>query len=188
MNPYELMIPQFLAGAAIVVIALRAVRQSRRETEAHGERLARRQENHDRYIDELKKAVANPGLPASQFVTEWAEPSALRLTLDMNDPKAVPDIARVARDIGELLEKASQFEEALGGRGLVLTAARAEPGRVVLTLTPRDPLGSAGRVRQVTNALNGEPDTDRRVTGPTFAAPSLPTGVSGVRAELAIAV
>ena len=184
MNPYAMMIPQLLAGLAIVVVALRAIRQSRKESEAHELRIAQRQAEHARYIEELKVAAAHPELPASTFVTAWAESPNLRVTLDLVDPNSVVDIAQMARDTERLIAGLSNYEAAIGGDGLILTLAEAKRGQVLLTLTPKNATGSAERVKRVADALNAAFDSSTPPTGEVVLdigrLPSLATAVHAI--------
>jgi hypothetical protein len=75
MNPYQMLIPQLLAGLVIVVIARWAVRQSRLEKESEKEEIAKRRLELERYLSQVKEAAANPGVPASEYITEWEEES-----------------------------------------------------------------------------------------------------------------
>lgn len=183
MNPYELLIPQLLAGAVIVVIALRAVRRARREAEAHEQRIANRQQEHARFLAQLGAAAANPGSPASTFVAEWARPSVLRVTLGLADPNMVVDILRMTREAGELIAGLSEYETRIGGRGLLLTGMKAEPGQVILTLIPKDAAGAGSRVERVADAINAAFGTTDRSTGVSIPdLGRLPHDVAGAHA------
>src|SRR5579871_6182781 len=70
MNPYQLLIPQLLAGLVIVVIARRAVYQTRQENYAYKEELKKQQEELKQYLSQVEAAAANPGVPAREFITE----------------------------------------------------------------------------------------------------------------------
>src|SRR5579872_2473169 len=138
MNPYQLMIPQLLAGLVIVVIARWAVRQSRLEQESEKEEIAKRQLELKRYLSQIDEAAANPSVPARKYVTEWDRGSTLQIILRLTNPDIVADVAQVAKNSAELLAGLSRYEETIGGRGFVLTGARADRGVVVLNLTPKD--------------------------------------------------
>lgn len=71
MNPYQMLIPQLLAGLVIVVIARWAVRQSRWEKEAHKEYIAKQQAELKRYLSQVEEAIAHPSEPACKFISEW---------------------------------------------------------------------------------------------------------------------
>ena len=73
MNPYQMLIPQLLAGLVIVVIARWAVRQSRLEKESEKEEIAKRRLELERYLSQVKEAAANPAVPASTYITEWGK-------------------------------------------------------------------------------------------------------------------
>ena len=143
MNNYYLLIPQLLACAVVLVIALRVIWQSRRENAASKAEFERR-------MAELK-AERQQRLAAEAALDR---PTKLVVTLDLQDPDTVVDVPRVARDAERLVSGLSAYEESIGGRGLIFTEARARPGRVVLTLTPRNVAGSSERVRRVADAVN----------------------------------
>lgn len=71
MSPYQMLIPQLLAGLVIVVIARRAVRLSQLDMESGKEDIPRRRLELERYLSQVEKAAANPGVPASEYITEW---------------------------------------------------------------------------------------------------------------------
>ncbi len=81
MNPYQLMIPQLLAGLVIVVIARWAVRQSRLERESGKIEIERRRSELIRYLSQVEEAAANPSVPAREYITEWNKESILQITL-----------------------------------------------------------------------------------------------------------
>ena len=83
----------------------------------------------------------------------------LRVTLELGDPDAIPDVARVARDAEQLIAAISKYDETLGGCGFVFSEGRAEPGRVIVTLAPKEVSGSAQRVSRIADALNAAFDT-----------------------------
>ncbi len=72
MNPYQMLIPQLLAGLVIVVIARLAVRQSRLDMESGKEDIAKRRLELERYLSQVREAAANPAVPASEYITEWS--------------------------------------------------------------------------------------------------------------------
>ncbi|MDY3559847.1 hypothetical protein R5W23_001019 [Gemmata sp. JC673] len=183
MSLYGLLALQFCICAVVVAVGLRTVRQTRNEIEANIARRAKRDEEHKRFLAQLQEAAAHPELPVSQFVTAWAKPSVLRLTLDLTDPDLVVDVGRLARDSERLLAGLGEYEVKLGGRGLIFTEAKAAPGQVVFTLTPADLNGADLRIKEVAEALNAtfDPLTRRREQLPSFG--SLPAEVSGAHAS-----
>ncbi|HEV3385963.1 MAG TPA: hypothetical protein VG097_14185 [Gemmata sp.] len=184
MNPYQLLIPQLLAGLVIVVIARRAVRQSRLEKESEKEEIEKRRLELERYLSQVNEAVANPSVPANEYITEWDKGSTLQITLTLANPDSVADVAQIAQDSAQLLAGVSRYEEEIGGRGFVLTEARAERGVVVLNLTPKDAIGAKGRVKRIVEALNAAFDKSdlpsRDVSIPDLGY--LPADVSGAQA------
>ncbi|HYH64180.1 MAG TPA: hypothetical protein VD866_05735 [Urbifossiella sp.] len=142
MNPYELLIPQLLAGAAVVFFAFRAVRRSNRADAAH-------QAEYERRMTELRPA-------STERLTARAPTDAravLSLALDLDDG-SFPDLALVAQWAEQLVTDLGPLERDLGGRGLSLAAVRAEPGRFELLFRPDDPAGSSDRVQRMADLLN----------------------------------
>ena len=183
MDVVALVTLQVLTALVVVAVGVREVRRTRREYAALDAELAREAGALEAHLARLAEAAENPGRPVGEFVTSWVTPTVLRLTLELSDPDAVPDLGRVARDVEQLLAAVSDYERAIGGRGLVFTGAKADPGRVVLTLTPGDDAGAAARVRKVAEAVNADPPAADPV--PKF--PPLPAGVSAARAGVALA-
>jgi hypothetical protein len=184
MNPYQMLIPQLLAALVIVVIARWAVRRTRQEKETDKEYIAKQQMELQRYISQVKEAAAHPSEPACKFITEWQRTAALQITLKLTDADAVVDVGQIAQDSAQLLAGVSRYEEAIGGRGLILTKARAEQGSVVLILTPKDTTGATDRVKRVVEALNAAFDATDSPSG-TAAIPDLgrlPADISGAHA------
>lgn len=172
MTAYDLLAPNYLAYAVVLAISLRVIWQTRRE------RAAARAE-FEREMAELQARRA------ARLAAEAGSdpPAVLRLALDFGTGDDLPDLTDVPREAKGFLDGLSRYEATAGGRGLTLTAAECDPGRVTLTLTPKDPAGSADRLRRVAEALNaafdaGEPAPD---LGP------LPGGVVGARASTALA-
>ncbi|AMV27900.1 hypothetical protein VT84_26085 [Gemmata sp. SH-PL17] len=182
MNFYELLIPQLLAGAVIIVIALRAVHQSRLESEAHEQRIAKKHVVHEQYAAQVQEALAHPELPASTFITEWARLPVLRVTLDLADPNALADVGRMAQDAGPLITGLSDYEVKIGGRGLTFTEMKVAPGQVILTLTPKNAAGATERVARVADALNATFGAITPIHEPALNLGSLPGDVAGARA------
>jgi hypothetical protein len=184
MNAYQMLIPQLLAGLVIVVIARLAVRQSRLAKESEREEIANRESELKRYLRQVEEAVANPLVPASEYITEWKKASILQITLTLANPDTVADVGQVAKDSAQLLAGINQYEEAIGGSGLTLTEARAERGAVVLTLTPKDAKGAADRVNRIVETLNAAFDSTNS-SARVGAIPDLgclPLDISGAHA------
>jgi hypothetical protein len=66
-----MLIPQLLAALVIVVIARLAVRQSRLDKESVKDEIAKRASELKRYLSQVEEAVANPRVPASNFITDY---------------------------------------------------------------------------------------------------------------------
>jgi hypothetical protein len=71
MNPYHTLIPNLLAALVIVVIARRAVWQSRRDSKEYKEYIAKQQMELQRYLSQVEEAIAHPSEPACKFISEW---------------------------------------------------------------------------------------------------------------------
>lgn len=162
MSPYDLLVPQLLAGGVIVYFSLRAVRRSTRETAEHEKRLAVRLAEDNRYLLELKSATVS------------ADRADLVVNLDLLDEETTPDLLVMAERAGSLVTELSRHERSLGGLGLTLTQAKVQPGGVRLTLSPVERLGSAERVRRVVDEWNA-------------AATPLPPGVCAAHADILVA-
>ena len=174
------LLPTLLIAAIALVFSFRMIalaRRLRREGEAeHQRRMAAMKKDH-----EVRMAALDAPPP---------EPGLLRVSIDLGDPDMVADIAAVARETEPFLAELSGYEVALGGKGLILTHASAEAGRVVLTLTPKDATGAAGRVKRVADALNAAFDPDDTPGGepaPELRSLRLPDRVAGVWASTALA-
>ena len=154
MNVYQILIPQLLAAFAVLLVALRVIWVARRDRAVFYVESAKWHEEQDRYLAQylaqMDLAIANPGVPASQFIPEWGEPTTLQLTLKLTDPHARQDIIQVT----DLIKSVSEYERAHGGDGMLVTESKAERGRVVVTLTPLQAKGAAERVRKVADAVN----------------------------------
>lgn len=154
MNVYQILIPQLLAAFAVLVVALRVIWVARRDRANFQVESAKWHEEQDRYLAQylaqMDLAIANPGVPASQFIPEWGEPTTLQLTLKLTDGVAIPDIFRAV----ELIKSVSEYERAHDGGGMIVTESKAERGRLVVTLMPLQAKGAAERVRKVADAVN----------------------------------
>lgn len=190
MDVFQLLIPQLLAAAVVLVIALRTLsRASRTDPKLEAERAAR-QAAFERHLAEMDLAAANPGEPASKYVTAWRkdyeteddedetpESAELQLTLHVADVERV-NVAQVTK----LIASVSDFEKASGGTGFVLADSRAEPGRIVLTLTPSSIAGAAERVKKVAGMVNAA-----FLVGRSSDLGPLPAGVSAAVAAETLA-
>lgn len=184
MSPYHMLIPNLLAALVVIVIARRAVWQSRQSNKAHMENLAKEQAELQEYLQQVREATAHPSEPASRYITEWQRKAVLQITLKLTDSDAVADVGQATRNVAQMLAGLSRYDEAIGGRGLILTKATAEQGAVVLTLTPKDETGAMGRVKRIVEALNAAFDAADSPTE-TGAIPELgrlPENILGAHA------
>jgi len=167
MNGFGQLLPTLLAGAAIIVIALRAMFRAQRADKAHKldweRRMAELEQRRDARL--AAEAAAN-------------RPRVLQVTLELGDPDAVPEVGRLARDAERLIAAINTYDESLGGQGFVFSEGRAEPGRVIVTLAPKEASGSAQRVSQIADALNSAFDATESADGEASV------NVGGLRGEV----
>ncbi len=159
--------PTILAALVFIAISLHAVYRARREAKI---RIA----ECDRWAAEFK------GQLAGRETAGWEPTAVLQLTLDLTDPTS--EVLRVANDAERLIAGLSEYEVSLGGRGLVVTAAKAAPGQVILTLTPKDATGAGSRVERVAEALNAAFNPATPTPGIIPNLGSLPGDVSAAHA------
>lgn len=167
MELYIAIAAEWIVCLVVVILIVRAVRRD----EARGEARLREVE-----------AAAQARVAAAQAALKRSV--VLRVTLDLRDSDAVADVARVARDAERLIAGLSDYETSIGGRGLILTAAKAAPGQVILTLTPKDTTDAGSRVEQVADILNAAFDSTIPTHEPAPNLGSLPGDVSGAHAVL----
>lgn len=162
MNYIQHALPTLLAGVVIVVIALRAMYQARREGEASKAEC-------DRQMAELARWQAER---EAAEVTRLARSQAeLVVNLDLASDDVLPDLPAAFKQTELLVSALSRQEQSLGGAGFLLTAAKIEAGAVQLTLSPVERTGSAERVRRIADEWNA-------TGGP------LPPGVTAARADV----
>ena len=164
-------LPTILAGIVVVVISLRAVYQARRNAAVVKLEIAQWVAGHERSL-----AAVRAEYP------DTTRPMVLQLTLDLSDANSVADVLRVAHGAERMIAGLSKYETSIGGRGLILTQAKAAPGQVILTLTPKDATGAGSRVERVAEALNAafNPATPTPEIIPNLG--NLPGDVSGAHA------
>ncbi|MBY0512772.1 MAG: hypothetical protein K2P78_02555 [Gemmataceae bacterium] len=162
MTWYQMLIPQLFGYAVILAVLLRVIRTARRDGAAH-------RAEHERTMAEFARLRAGRAAPP-------APPAAVDLIvhLDLSDEDAMPELRAVAEQAGPLVRALSRHEQALGGAGLTLTAAKVERGTVRLTLSPVDRVGSGERVRRIAEQINADQPA------PDLAA--LPPGVTSASA------
>ncbi len=171
MSVFEGLLPSLLSGGVVVVIALRAMFRAQRAEKAHKIDWERRMAELDRQRDERVATEA-----------EENRPTVLRVTLDLGDPDTMPEVGRLARDAEHLIVALNSYDESLGGHGFVFSEGRAEPGRVIVTLAPKDVAGSAQRMKQIADALNAAFDGADSATGEPLNFGALREEVLGARA------
>jgi hypothetical protein len=98
-------------------------------------------------------------------------PPDLVMELDLSGESPLLDLLAAFKQTEPLVSALSRQEQSFGGAGLMVTAAKVEPGSVRLTLSPLERLGSAERVRRVAEEWNAR-------GGP------LPPGVTAARADV----
>ena len=145
MNPYLMSLPTVTAAFIVLYFSLRALRKSRIADAVHK-------------AEYEKKMAEFARQRAEREAAGWKPPAVLRLTLNLRDSDAVADIANVTREAQQMLADLSKYETAIGGRGFILTEMKAEPGQVVLTLTPKDTTGAGPRVERVAEKFNEAAD------------------------------
>lgn len=166
MGLYVFIAVEWVACLVVVVLIVRAVRRGDAEAEARVQKLAaeKRVEIDAAWAEAARAQAALAALPPE-----------LVLELDYSDDEPSPDDLFAASEHAKLLVSSlSEQEQALGGSGLTLTAARVEFGAVRLTLSPVERVGSAERVRRVADEWNAR-------GGP------LPPGVTAARADVSAA-
>jgi hypothetical protein len=111
---------------------------------------------------------------AAELAQARAElPPDLVMDVDLSDETPILNVPAACEQTEPLVSALSRQEQALGGSGLLLTAAKVEPGSVRLTLSPVERHGSAERVRRVAAEWNAH-------GGP------LPPGVTAARADVLV--
>ncbi len=141
MNPYLMSLPTVTAALIVLYFSLRALREARIADAVHK-------------AEYEKKMAEFARQRAEREAAGWKPPTVLRLTLNLRDSDAVADIANVARNAEQMVADLSSYETAMGGRGFIWTEMKAEPGQVILTLTPKDATGAGSRVERVAEKFN----------------------------------
>jgi hypothetical protein len=74
----------------------------------------------------------------------------LRVILRLTDPNPVlADSPAAAKTTAELIDALSKLDQSLGGEGLTLSDTQSLPGRLVLSLTPVQPIGAEDRFKMI---------------------------------------
>lgn len=197
MSVGQLILVESLPALAVLLVALRVIWKARSEGSEINAEFAEHQSAFERHLAELDLAAANPGEPASTYVTAWRgdyaaeddadektpESPVLQLTLDWTAPEPLSDLTQAKQKIDELVTAVSDYERANGGAGLNLTRSAIDRGRLVLTLRPRESSGAAERVKTVAVAVNAAFAAGR----PSAALGPLPAGVSAAVAAETLA-